>query len=251
MMSSSERDEFVADAFDVPAAPRSVADETPWALDDFLVDDLFGAVSAHEEPLSAHFSVPGAAAGAAAPPTPPVPTIDPAELERLEAEAFARGRAEGERDGLARGEAIARAALEAPIAALQAALANLTAAEARWIHTLEENIAALAVGVAQHLVAREVEADPAVVRTLVQQAVAAFPIDQPLTIRVNPDDVAVIQEATQPATPTAPALREIRVTGDSHIVRGGALIEGRERIIDGRVDTGLERIFRAISQVQA
>ena len=33
--------------------------------------------------------------------------------------------------------------------------------------------------------------------------------------------------------------------------RGGCLVEGRERIIDGRVDTSLERAYRSIGQVQA
>jgi flagellar biosynthesis/type III secretory pathway protein FliH len=48
-----------------------------------------------------------------------------------------------------------------------------------------------------------------------------------------------------------PGTREVRISSDPNVMRGGALIEGRERIVDGRVDTALERVFRAISQVQA
>jgi flagellar biosynthesis/type III secretory pathway protein FliH len=31
------------------------------------------------------------------------------------------------------------------------------------------------------------------------------------------------------------------------VERGGCVIEGRDRIVDGRVDTALERIYRGLS----
>lgn len=235
-MSSSDPDGFVADLFvDAAASPRDQT-EVAWSLDDFRVDDLFGDVSAVQAPLASHFASPAPAAA-----------IDAEELARLEAEAFARGRAEGERAGFARGDAAARDALQLPMAALQAAAAQLTAGEQRWLSTLEENVTALAVAVAQHVIGREIAQDPATILPLVQQAVATFPLDQPLTLRVHPDDVAVVQDAL----PAVPGTREVRISADPNVMRGGALIEGRERIVDGRVDTALERVFRAISQVQA
>jgi flagellar biosynthesis/type III secretory pathway protein FliH len=45
--------------------------------------------------------------------------------------------------------------------------------------------------------------------------------------------------------------RALRWIGDSNVERGGCLTEGRERIIDGRVDTALERAYRTIAQIQA
>jgi hypothetical protein len=44
---------------------------------------------------------------------------------------------------------------------------------------------------------------------------------------------------------------EIRWISDVSILRGGCLMEGRERIIDGRVDTALERAYRGLGGVQA
>ena len=46
-------------------------------------------------------------------------------------------------------------------------------------------------------------------------------------------------------------VRDVRWVADAHIARGGCLVEGRERIIDGRVDTSLERAYRTMGQVQA
>ncbi len=46
---------------------------------------------------------------------------------------------------------------------------------------------------------------------------------------------------------TQRASRPLRWMADERVERGGCLIEGRERIVDGRVDMALERIYRALS----
>jgi flagellar biosynthesis/type III secretory pathway protein FliH len=232
-MSSSDARQFVAELFETAVLPPTDATASAWALDEFQADDLFGAVALDERTLSVE-------------PADAAPSIDPALLAQVEADAYARGYAEGDRAGFVRGESTAQQALVTPLTTLQAIAAQLSAAEQRWLSTLEENVAALAVAVAQHVIAREVSADPSTVLPLVQQAIAAFPLDQPLTVRVHPEDVPVVQDAMSSDS----ILREIRVAADPAVMRGGALVDGRERIVDGRVDTALERIFRAISQVQ-
>jgi flagellar biosynthesis/type III secretory pathway protein FliH len=214
---------------------------TPWSLDEFVAHDVFFA-SAPE---------PGTA-----PAQPDAPVLDPAALEaefemrltaeraRVEADAYARGRADGER--------AARAGLEQ---SLHAALSTLAQAaqsvqihEARWLSNLEENLAALAVSVARHIVQREIEADPTFVATLVSRALAQYPVDEEIIVRVSPDDLATCRAVIDADHGGARTLRWI---GDPTIQRGGCLTEGRERIIDGRVDTALERTYRTIAQIQA
>ena len=96
---------------------------------------------------------------------------------------------------------------------------------------------------------REVTADPTIVRDLVRRALAEFPIDQQITVRLHPDDAATCTGGA--IVDAAPRNAEIRCVADPHIARGGCLLEGRERIIDGRVDTSLERAYRSIGQIQA
>jgi flagellar assembly protein FliH len=232
-MSLSDERHFVADLFDAAIATPVGAAESAWALDDFHSDDLFGGVRGNDD-------APFADVATAA------PSIDPAMLAQLEADAYARGRIDGERAGVARGEAAAAEALAGPLATLQSIAAQLSTAEQRWLSTLDENVAALAVAVAQQIIGREVQTDPSTVLGVVHAAIATFPIDQPLTVRIHPDDMPVVQNAMASDS----ILREIRVFADQAVIRGGALIDGRERIVDGRVDTALERVFRAISQVQ-
>lgn len=211
---------------------------TPWSLDEFVAHDVFFASA--PEPVA----------------TPSEAGIDlsaieagfelrlQAERARIEADAYARGRADGER--------AARAGLEQ---ALHTALGTLASAaesvqmhEARWVNNVEENIAAIAVSVARHIVQREIERDPTFVATLVNNALAQYPIDQEITIRVSPDDLATCRSVIDSDNNGA---RNLRWIGDASIERGGCITEGRERIIDGRVDTALERTYRTIAQIQA
>ena len=160
--------------------------------------------------------------------------------------ALAAAWAEGHAAGHAEGEQAAHEALAAVGAALEEAHAQLLAHEARWLGNLQENVAALAVGVARHVIEREVAADAALVRGLAERAVAEYPLDEALTLRVHPGDLPALRAAMS-AVPGTAGARELRWIADAQIARGGCVVEGRERIVDGRVDAALERVYRALS----
>lgn len=169
------------------------------------------------------------------------------EAARLE-EVRAAALAEGEAAGRAACEQEVLEALGSAYAALHEAAQAVQAQGERWTANLEENVAALAVGVARHVVGREVAADPAVVRALAARAVLEFPVDQPLTVRAHPDDLAALRATLGDAAADA---RDLRWTADANLARGGVLVEGRERIVDGRVDAALERVYRALARTNA
>jgi flagellar assembly protein FliH len=212
--------------------PMPSVHATAWALDELEIPDIFSASAAHTAERE------------------PAPTIDQqardaTERLQIEAECYANGYRDAE-------QAMASAGVEeraAAMAALAEAIASVQLHSARWTANAEENITALSVAVARHIVEREVTVDPSIVRDLVQRALMQFPIDQQIIVRLHPQDAAScssIGTANDPA-----ATHEVRVVADPHIVRGGCLVEGRERVIDGRVDTSLERAYRSIGQVQA
>lgn len=210
---------------------------TPWSLDEFAAHDVFFASS------------PDAS-------VPAEPTLDTGAMEaefqmrltaeraRIEADAYARGRADGERAA----RTTLETSLHSALGTLAQAAQSVRMHEARWVTNIEENIAALAVSVAHHIVQREVATDHSFVATLVNNALGQYPVDQEITIRVSPDDLATCRAVIEADNNGARTLRWI---GDVSIQRGGCLTEGRERIIDGRVDTALERAYRTIAQIQA
>lgn len=210
---------------------------TAWSLDEFVAHDVFFASASGPDDVNA--AAPSAEALEA-----DYNRRLSAERARIEADAYARGRADGER--------AARATLDDAIAsalsALSGAVESVQMHEARWLGNVEENIAALSVLVARHVLQREICADPSVVASLVAHAIEQYPIDQEVTIRLSPEDLALCRQVIDNEMGGA---RHMRWIADNSIARGGCLAEGRERIIDGRVDTAIERAYRALAGVQA
>jgi flagellar assembly protein FliH len=165
-------------------------------------------------------------------------------------DAFDRGVSEGREAG----ESAERARLRGAMIAAESAFDDLRAGESRWLANVEENVAAIAVAIAQQIIVREVTTAPEVVLSLVTRAVQEFALDQALSIRVNPGDLENLQAADR-HTPgdygELSTTREIRWVADARIEHGGCVVEGRERIIDGRVDTSLERLYRRLTRTNA
>lgn len=160
--------------------------------------------------------------------------------------AFDEGRHEGERAEQAR--------LRTALTAAEESIEILRAGEERWQGMIEENICALSVAIARHIVDREVADNPEVLERLVKRALGEFPIDHPVRVRINPTDMQIIQShggqvALDALTGTPP--REAHWIPDSRIAPGGTVVEGRDRIIDGRVDTALERVYRRLAYKNA
>jgi flagellar assembly protein FliH len=171
-----------------------------------------------------------------------------AEMERRIAEAYARGFEEGRQEG----EAAEGARLRVAVQAAEDALDELRSGESRWRGGLEENVCALAIAVAKQVLGRELKSDLDMVVDLVRRAIAEFPIDQSIRIRVAPTDLALITAAG--ATDSAPVIapnRDARWLADPLVSPGGCVVEGRERIVDGRVDTALERLYRRLTYTNA
>jgi len=162
--------------------------------------------------------------------------------------AYARGLADGER----KGAAAAQARVVEALTVLESASKQLREAAAVAPAQLEENVAALATVVARQIIAREVALDAGLVADLVRRALTEFPIDQSVRIRVNPQDLTAITISAGPAdSARITANRDASWLADPRVVRGGCLIEGRDRIIDGRVDTALERAYRRMAELDA
>lgn len=164
--------------------------------------------------------------------------------ERAVGEAYERGYEAGRQAG----EEAEAARLRTALQVAEIALDEVRESEVRWTGAIEENICGLAVAVARQIIGEEMTTTPEAVLELVTQAIAEFPVDQPLRIRVNPRDLATIEGiGTETDAPGVLQRSEARWVGDTRIAPGGCVVEGRERIVDGRIDTALERIYRRLT----
>jgi len=173
---------------------------------------------------------------------------EPADVEARHAEelehAFRRGRLEGEE----RGRSLARQELTSVLSALRDLLVEARGSREAWMSHLNENLVALSTAMARQLLERELQSSPEAIGELVKKAAALFPPDQVIKFRLHPDDMARLSDGDE-AAPPADLLdgEEARWIPDEGIVPGGYLLEGPRRIVDGRVDEALERIFRELT----
>lgn len=137
----------------------------------------------------------------------------------------------------------------AALDALEGAVAALRDGQAAWVDNAREHIVALAVSVARHVIGRELKGDSHVIADLTRRALAHFPLTEPVRVRVNPEDLSVLSAAVSPDGGNihiAPG-REVQWVADARIESGGCVVEGRRRVVDGRVDHALERIFQRLA----
>lgn len=174
--------------------------------------------------------------------------VDALEMARALEEAFARGYEEGRQAG----ELAEAARLHTAVQATSDALSALQREGERWLGNAEANIAALAIAVARHVIGQQIAEDKSSLGEMVRGALAEFPVDQPLVVRVNPSDLRAITAALTVGGDTPVGQRaELQWMADARIAAGGCLIEGRDRIVDGRVDTALERLYRRLTYTGA
>ena len=176
--------------------------------------------------------------------------VDEAQLQALREQeletAYRRGRAEGEEAAHGR----ARREVANAVAATRSVLLEVQEAQEAWSRVLEENLVALAAGIARRILERELEGDLDAFRGLVQQAVTAFPPAQAVKVRLHPADLAMLAEAGDGVVPDdeTTAGREARWIADEDVIPGGCIVEGPDRIVDGRVDEALERIYWGLTR---
>ncbi len=171
------------------------------------------------------------------------PEVLEARRERDRQAAYERGF----NDGLDAGRRQAMQELSPNLQASVSVVAEMEEFRGALLDQMQDNLTALALAVARQLMEREVKTEPEFVAQLVRNALSHFPLDQKLRIRLNPADLSGIsQEQAGNRAPVA-AGREVRWIPDEQVSRGGCVVEGPERIVDGRVEGALERIYRTVS----
>jgi flagellar assembly protein FliH len=156
-------------------------------------------------------------------------------------EGYDRGFAEGLREGTTRSDQRVRVALET----LGRVGEYLHTAQSAFVRDRARDLHGLALAVARKLVQREVTADPALLRELVDRALELVPLEPHLEVRLHPDDLSVLMGG--PSAPEADGKgTAIQWLGDPTIERGGFLVESPLRIVDGRTDFALRSLYERL-----
>jgi len=165
-------------------------------------------------------------------------------LEHVLAEARAAGR----REGVEEGRRAEMARLVQSIEAVKGLMDGIESAAAAREQEARARVVLLATGIATHLLEREVRTAPDVIADLVRKAIAEFPVRDPLRVHLNPSDLAILSTGLDQESGRGQLTRgqSVRWIPDPEIRSGGCLVEGPERIIDARLSTTVERIWKVL-----
>jgi flagellar assembly protein FliH len=159
------------------------------------------------------------------------------QLEALERQVKEEARKRGYEEGLAAGKAEA----DARIARLEALAAAFTHPLQALDRAVEDEIVALAVRLASHLVRREIEQDPALLHAAVADCLAALAAGvRDVTIYFHPDDAALVRGQLPPT-----AEQRFKVAVDPELLRGDLRVVSGSSLVDGTLAARCTAIIAA------
>jgi type III secretion protein L len=158
--------------------------------------------------------------------------IEAAEEERKR--GFAEGLAAGREDAVAQmTEMLVRAHQEAD------EMRNAT----------RDGAISLARRMAERIVGRALELHPSLIADIANQALAASRARSgPVVLRVNPEDLKVLETQRPRLGTKLPSAVELKLVGDDKVARGGCVIETTIARLDAQLSKQLDALERALGE---
>jgi flagellar assembly protein FliH len=169
------------------------------------------------------------------------------ECETVRAQAQEKGRQEGFEKGLAEG----RAQLTASVSAVNELLRELHAVRERTLKESEKDIVDLVLKITQKVVRVSRESDRQIVVNAVTSTIPYLVNKGSVTIRVNPEDVAAIEEAKLQIAAVSADIGKVEVLKDNAVSRGSCLLETACGSVDADIDVLLATIETQLKNVAA
>jgi len=121
----------------------------------------------------------------------------------------------------------------------------------RILSRSETEIAGLAIRVAERIISCEVTTNHDVVVNMVKTALERVKDREQVQIRVNPQDYEVVRANREVFAALVEGLRNLEISQDPRVERGGCIIETNLGNVDARISTqlaALELAFRGVEK---
>ena len=170
------------------------------------------------------------------------------QVEAIHTAAHQQGLEEGRAIGREEGERLAREQLAHDLDVAHRMAAELLEARHELIASAEPQIVRLALEVARVVVAREVDADPDILKGSLTRAMLKAAGDERLRLRLHPDDVHRLGDYLDTLAARF-ASRGVEVIPDPTVGRAGVIVETRSGTVDARLETQLDKIEHSMLAV--
>ncbi|MBI2889374.1 MAG: hypothetical protein HYY13_01165 [Nitrospirae bacterium] len=173
------------------------------------------------------------------------------EAESIQAMAREKGFELGRIDGVKKGEAAGFEKVKGEskplFETLQAAIGRLAKVETEIRDTSEQQLYRLAVKIAQKIIKREIAAASPVVENLREAVRRAADVNR-LVIRVNPQDLELVQRYRPALMAEVEGIKTINIQADAALKPGGCVVETNFGDIDARIESQLQELEKEIQQ---
>lgn len=155
-------------------------------------------------------------------------------------------------EGLAQGREEMRQELESAAKALLSAAQQLDGIRSSLYANQEQDLVRLAMLIARQVIGAELRTNEEAITGVVENALKSAVETDSHHVRVNPDDLAVVQKHKPLFLANIHGLKEITVEADKTISRGGCVIESETGEVDACLESRLARIEEQLHEaVQA
>jgi flagellar assembly protein FliH len=161
------------------------------------------------------------------------------EIEKQQA------REEGQAEGLEKGRQAVSAELEAVTQRLRQAYMDIERYRKQLYLKVEKEAVDLALAVARKIIGQEISVDRQIVLNVVKGALDKVIDHERVKIRINPQEMEMIQTAMFEFLPHVENLENVHFEPDAGITSGGCIVETDFGNIDARIENQLEQIQTA------
>jgi len=166
------------------------------------------------------------------------------KIESIEQEAYEKGFARGEKNGLELGDTKALKIIEN----IENLLTEVSQLKAEMIKQHEKEIVQMVFAIAGKVIHTQVNFDEKAVRGSILNALALTAEKNNITLKINPEDFDCVEKLRPEFFSEFKDLKSIMITADPSISRGGCLLETPNGDIDASIETQLEMIHKCLQE---
>ena len=162
----------------------------------------------------------------------------------IEQDAYEKGFAQGEKDGLELGEKKGIKVIEN----IESILIELSRLKKEIPKQYEKEILDLTFAIAKKIIHREIATDESAIKETILNALHFAVEKSKVILRVNPEDFDYVEKLRTQFFAEVKDLKSISMTSDPSISKGGCFLETPYGDIDARVGTQLEEVQQSIEE---
>lgn len=177
-------------------------------------------------------------------PNGPIHADEKKSPETIEQEAYEKGFAQGEKDGLELGQEKAKKQLKH----LDSLITEIENLRHEIIKNQERQILDVAFAVAEKIILAQAQVDPDLVRRTLLKAFELTSTKNKIGLRVNPKDFELVEQIKPELFERFKDLKALTITSDPGVTRGGCLLESEQGEVDAGIETQLEKVYQDLKK---